>query len=122
MAGVIKVNPNPVVTEFEQIGKKITWFNLVFAADPTGSVGPTGAVQAVYNTIQKMGVIIAAGPLSATAQSFGVEGIFTDQDNFDGTVGDGDLARLEADLQALGIVDGVDLSGVTVVAKTLVLA
>ena len=75
MAGVTKVNPVNVATNFEQVGKDITWFNVTFAVDPTASTGPEGAIQAVYHAIQMMGIIIAAGPISATNQSFGVEGI-----------------------------------------------
>jgi len=120
MAGVIRKNPITVVSEFEQIGKKITWFNVLFAADPTASTGPEGAIQAVYSVIQKTGVIIAAGPISSSSQSFGIEGIFSDQTGLDG-VEVGDLLRMQNDIKALGTIDGVALVGATVVAKQLII-
>jgi len=112
MPGVIKVNPTTVAQAFEQVGKDVTWFNVTFAADPTASTGPTGAIQAVYGAIQLMGTIIAAGPVSATNQSFGVEGVFDASH----------LAQVQTDIQALGTVDSVDVSGALVVGKDLVIA
>ena len=112
MAGVTKINPIVVTTNFEQVGKNVTWFNVVFLVSPVASTGPLGAIQTVYAQIQTISTIIAAGPVSATAQSFGVEGEFSATD----------LAQVQAAIQAVGIIDGVDLSGATVVAKQLVIA
>ena len=112
MAGVTKVNPVLVADTFEQIGKVTTWFTVTFVNDPTLSTGPLGAIQAVYGQVQLGATIVAAGPVSATAQSFGIEGVF------DAVA----LTRIETDIQALGTVDGIDLSGDSVTAKTLILA
>jgi len=112
MPGVTRVNPVEVATNFEQVGKDITWFNVTFAVDPSASTGPEGAIAAVYRQIQFMGIIIAAGPVSATNQSFGVEGIF-DADS---------LAQVQIDIRALGTFDGIDLTGALVVGKDLVIA
>jgi len=137
MAGVIKVNPQNATQAWEVIGKKITWFNVIGtgiadyvpvaqgAEDPAQlGWGPNGAMQAVLAVIQKTTTIIAMGPSIGGKFSIGVEGIFTDQDNFNGTTGDGDLKRMQDDIKALGDVnlEGVDVSGTTVVATTFVLA
>jgi len=143
MAGVIKRNPLVATDAWEVIGKKITWFDVTATAIPvedgTGSeyqVGweSDGALNAVVAVIQKTTTIIAMGPVRAGgAFSIGVEGIFTAQDNFDGTALDGDLARMLADIRALGTVKGndaagqpngagVDVSSTVIIPSTFVLA
>ena len=113
MAGVTKVHPVAVTDTFEQVGKVITWFNVdTGVVDIAPSTGPLGAIQAIYHAIQLRTTIIAAGPVvAADAQSFGVEGVFAADI----------LALIEDDIQALGTVDSLDLSAVTVIAKTLII-
>jgi len=115
MAGVTKVNPIAATTDWEVIGKDVTWFIVTVAGqDLTASLGPLGAVAAMYNAIQLTTTIVAAGTLAATVQSFGVEGVY-DTAEMEGT-------GMEQDIKDLGTVDGVDFSGATVTVKTLILA
>jgi len=83
--------------------------------------------------IQKTTTIIALGPILGGTFSVGVEGVFTGQDNFDGTVDDGDLKRMQVDIQAMGTVTGhiadgsdntagVDLSASVITPSDFVLA
>ena len=113
MAGITKLNPTSTTLNFESVGKNIDFFTVDYINAINGSAGPSGAQQAVLNTIQQYGTIIAAGPLvnSNTEQTFAVEG--------EGAVV---VATLQAAIRALGTVDSVDLSGATVNAKTLVIA
>jgi len=144
MAGVIKRNPLAAAQQWEQIGKQITWFTVSGTNIPPFVPGTPaaeyqigweadGAVNALMAVIQKTTTVIAMGPIVAGVVSIAVEGIFTDQVNFDGTAADGDLARMQADIQALGEVTGhvangddntagVDLSSASVTAKTFILA
>jgi len=133
MAGVIKFNPRATADQWEQIGKKITWFTVtlttgmtsytdpVYPADPVDQAGweTNGALQAILAVIQKTTTIIAMGPVQANGDfSIAVEGIFTDQDNFNGTTGDGDLKRMQDDIQGLGTIDGG--AGAVVMTATVV--
>jgi len=125
MAGVIKRNPLVAADQWEQIGKQITWFNVVGGTIPTYApadpANPTdlervgyeadGAVNALVAVIQKTTTIIAMGPIVGGSFSIGVEGIFTGQDNFNETPDDGDLKRMDADIKALGTVIGTDSNG-----------
>ena len=82
MAGVLKVNPEVVATNWEQVGKDITWFTVDYIDNISASTGPTGLIDEAYRTIQTICTIIAAGPLIDTGsqQTFGVEGEFAAAD------------------------------------------
>jgi len=123
MAGVTKVNPNPVYSNWEQVGKDITWFevsatNIPVYVAPGNAATPEldgyqtdGALNALFNVIQATTIIIAAGPVvSAGILSFGVEGVYTGQNNFNGTVDDGDLKRMQDEIRALGATVGAGVS------------
>ena len=103
MAGVQKVNPLVVVDAFEQVGKKITWFNVTYGTTPT--TGPEGTLQAAFHAIQTMGIIVVSGPITSDIQSMGVEGEFSAAD----------LTAMEAEVVAI-------IAGSSVAAKTLVIA
>ena len=109
MAEVTRVHPEVVATEWEQVGKKITWFTVDYIADISASTGPTGLIAEAYQVIQTTTTIIAAGPLFDTGsqQTFGVEGVFAAAD----------LTAIETALGA-----GGNNAGTTVTAKTLAIA
>ncbi len=113
MAGQVKVNPAATTVPSNVIGKDIQLFTVDYINAVNGSAGPSGAQQAVYNTIQTTCTILAAGPLgnSNTEQTFMVEGS-------DVVV----VATLQALIRTLGTVDSIDVSSATVTAKTLVIA
>jgi len=115
MATFTRTNPAATSVPFENVGKDLTIFTLDYVNAVNGSAGPEGAQAAVLNTIQQMHTILVAGPLgnSNTEQTFIIEGpLFTPTGG----------STLQAQLQALGTVDGVDLSSTTVNAKTFYVA
>ena len=107
-----KQNPSATTTgsASEVIGKDISISSLDYIVAIDGSAGPAVAQQAVLQAIQESRVILAAGPLSNsnTEQTFIIEGELD--------------SGLQARIQALGTVDGVDLSGTTATAQTLSIA
>tara|TARA_B100000902_G_scaffold34893_1_gene41893 strand:- start:5483 stop:5827 length:345 start_codon:yes stop_codon:yes gene_type:complete len=109
---ISKANPSATTTgsASEVIGKDVSIFSLDYIVAIDGSAGPSGAQQAVLQAIQESRVILAAGPLgnSNTEQTFIIEGELD--------------SGLQARIQALGTVDGVDLSGTTATAQTLSIA
>ena len=110
MAQLTRVNPVAMTTDFESVGKDLQFFIVDYVNAINGSLGPEGALSAVYNTIMQTATIAAAGPLidTNTQQTFAVEG--TD------TV---DTTALQTAIQALGTVDGVNLGSATVTATKL---
>ena len=109
---ISKANPSATTTgsASEVIGKDISIFSLDYIVAIDGSAGPSGAEHAVVEAIQESRVILAAGPLSNsnTEQTFIIEGELD--------------SGLQARIQALGTVDGVDLSGTTATAQALSIA
>ena len=115
MATFTRTNPVATTIPTENVGKDVTMFTVDYINAVNGSAGPEGAQAAVLNTIQQMHTILLAGPLgnTNTEQTFAIEGpLFTPQGG----------STLQAQLQALGTVDGVDLSSTTVNAKTFYVA
>ena len=112
MAGVTKTHPTTVASDFEQVGKKLTWFNVTTTGvDVSASTGPLGAIAAIYHAIETVGFIVAAGEFTnatPSVGSFAVEGEVA-------------VADIEDAIQALGTVDGLALATAAVAAKTLVL-
>ena len=108
---IAKNNPAATTTgsASEVIGKDISIFSLDYIV-ANASTGPSGAQQAVLNAIQETRVILAAGATtnSNTEQTFIIEGQLD--------------SGLAARVQALGTVDGVDLSGTTATAQALSIA
>lgn len=109
--GVLKVNPPAMTTNYEVLTKDMYFFTVDYINAINGSVGPLGALQAVYNTISERWTIVCAGPLldTNTQQTFAVEGIMAAVDFTD----------LQTAVRALGTVDGVDLSSATVTETKL---
>ena len=109
---ISKANPSATTTgsASEVIGKDISIFSIDYINAIDGSAGPSGAQQAVLQAIQESRVILAAGPLSNsnTEQTFIIEGALD--------------SGLQARIQALGTIDGVDLSGTTATAQALSIA
>ena len=107
---ISKANPSATTTgsASEVIGKDISIFSLDYIVAIDGSAGPSGAQQAVLQAIQESRVILAAGPLSNsnTEQTFIIEGELD--------------SGLQARIQALGTVDGVDLSGTTATVPSII--
>ena len=108
---VTKVNPTATTTNYEVIGKEITFFTVDYINAINGSAGPNGAQADVLNTIMNVATIIAAGPLTDTntQQTFAVER----------DMASADISALQVAIRALGTVDSVDLSGATVTATKL---
>ena len=108
---VTKVNPTATTTNYEVIGKEITFFTVDYVNAINGSAGPAGAQVAVQNTIMNVATIIAAGPLldSNTQQTFAVERDLTSTE----------ITALQTAIQALATYDSVDLSSATVTATKL---
>jgi len=115
MATFTRTNPAATTVPFENVGKDLTIFTVDYVNAVNGSAGPEGAQAAVLNTIQQMHTILVAGPLgnTNTEQTFIIEGpLFTPTGGSD----------LQAQIQALGTVDSVDLSSATVNVKTFYVA
>jgi hypothetical protein len=115
MATFTRVNPVATTTNYEVVGKDISFFTVDYIVAINGSVGPEGAHQAVLNQIMQLHTIVAAGPLfdTNTQQTFAIEGpLWTPNGG----------STLQAAIRALGTVGGVDLSGATVTAKDLSIA
>jgi hypothetical protein len=121
MAEFTRVNPVATTTNYEVVGKDITFFTVDYINAVNGSAGPNGAQAAVLRTIQTNATIIAAGPLVDTnsQQTFAVEGDFNITAKWDGTNDETWFADLEDRIQALGTVDGVSLASATVTATKL---
>lgn len=112
MATFTQVNPTSTTVNYEVVGKDVNFFTVDYVNAVDGSAGPNGAQAAVLKTIMNMHTILAAGPLldSNTQQTFAIEGpLWTPQGG----------SSLQAQIQALGTVDGVDLSSATVTATKL---
>lgn len=112
MATFTRTNPVATTTNYEVVGKDISFFTVDYVNAVNGSAGPEGAQVAVLNAIMEQHTIIAAGPLldSNTQQTFAIEGpLYTPQNG----------SSLQARIQALGTVDSVDLSSATVTATKL---
>jgi hypothetical protein len=112
MATFTRTNPVATTTDYEVIGKDISFFTVDYINAVNGSAGPNGAQAAVLNQIMQLHTIVAAGPLadSNTQQTFAIEGpLWTPQNG----------VTLQAAIRALGTVDSVDLSSATVTATKL---
>ncbi len=108
---VTKVNPTATTTNYEVIGKEITFFTVDYINAINGSAGPAGAQVAVLNTIMNVATIIAVGPLldSNTQQTFAVERDLSSTE----------LTAIENAIKALGTYDSVNLASATVTATKL---
>jgi len=121
MATFARTNPVATTLNYEVVGKEISFFTVDYINAVNGSAGPEGAQAAVLKVIMQQHTIIAAGPLgnSNTEQTFAIEGpLYTPQGGTAATGGD----TLQARIQDLGTVDGIDLSSATVTAKDLYIA
>lgn len=123
LVGLSQDNPIRVDEEKFFIGKNVTLVDVDFGAAVNGSLGPDGAVQAVFEAIQGEGLnILGHGPLHSTNanMSLMIEGEFG-TDTYDGTNSETIAAHLEDVIIALGTVDSINLALATVAAKTFVL-
>jgi hypothetical protein len=115
MATFTRVNPASTTTDYEVVGRDISFFTLNYGTAINGSAGPEGAQAAVLKTIMTLHTIIAVGPLFSTntQQTFAIEGpLYTPQGG----------TTLQTAIQALGTVDSIDLSSTTVTATKLGIA
>lgn len=123
LVGLSQDNPIRVDEEKFFIGKNVTLVDVDFGAAVNGSLGPDGAVQAVFEAIQGEGLtLLGHGPLHSTNanMSLMIEGEFG-TDTYDGTNSETIAAHLEDVIIALGTVDSINLASATVTAKTFVL-
>jgi len=113
MPTVTKVNPILRNESRSFNGKSVTHLTLSVSPDITGSTGPDGAIQEILQTVTENATLVMAGAASASGMEVFIEGVFPSSDY--GTAGDLTFAaNLQAQLQALGTVDSLDLSGTTV--------
>jgi hypothetical protein len=125
LVGLSQSNPIRVDEEKFFIGKEVALVDVDFGAAVNGSLGPAGAVEAVFEAIQGEGVnILGHGPLHSTNanMSLMIEGEYG-SDTYDGSNSESLAAHLEDVIKALGTVDGINLgaAGSSVTAKTFVL-
>ena len=122
LVGLSQSNPNRVDEEKFFIGKEVTLVDVDFGAAVNGSLGPAGAVEAVFEAIQGEGVNILGHAIHSTNvnMSLMLEGEYG-SDTYDGSNSESLAAHLEDVIIALGTVDPTNLSAATVVAKTFVL-
>ena len=113
MATVTRGNPIATNTDgVEMVGADITFFTIDYIVAVNGSGGPEGAQAAVLSTINTMHTIVASGPLhnGNTEQTFAIEGpLFTPTNG----------TTVQAQIRALGTVDGLSMAGAVVTVKDL---
>jgi hypothetical protein len=113
MASFARVNPVATTLNVEQVGPDISFFTVDYInTGVAASNGPNGVQQAVLRTIQTLHTIICTGPIidSDSQQTFAIQGpLYTPNGG----------TTLQAAIQALGTVDGVDVSSATVTATKL---
>lgn len=117
---VTKVNPVFDATLPRSfVGKTITQLDIDLNADASGSLAPGGAVDAVLKTVTLRSTVIMHSAITGTGEllTVFVEGEFP-TDNY-GAGSATFAATMQADIQALGTVDSVDLSGATVTGGTV---
>jgi len=107
---VDKVNPVFDATLARSFaGKTISQLDIDLGVDASASLQPFGAVDAVLKAITLRTVMLMHSDVAAgQTLSVFVEGEFPTE-----------AADLQADIQALGTVDSIDLSGATVTAGTV---
>jgi hypothetical protein len=113
MASFARVNPVATTLNVEQVGPDISFFTVDYInTGVAASNGPNGVQQAVLRAIQNLHTIICTGPIidSDSQQTFAIQGpLYTPNGG----------TTLQAAIQALGTVDGVDVSSATVTATKL---
>jgi hypothetical protein len=113
---VTKINP---VFDIDQprsfLSKTISAFAVDLNVDASASNAPYEALDRVLQTIALSATIVMHSALTGTGQLMTVflEGEFP-TDTYDGTNSETFAAHLEDTIQALGTVDGLDLSTATV--------
>ena len=119
MPTVTKVNPilRNVARSFN--GKSVSHFTISpkntgeSPVDISGSRAPGGAIQSIFTKVIENATLVMAGAAGSTTLDVFVEGEFPGSDY--GSAGTQTFAEfLEAQLQGLGEVDDIDLSGTTV--------
>jgi len=104
---VTKINPNYDQTLPRSFnGKTVSAFQVTLSADTSGSVQPDGAFDAVIKTVSLRATpVMISAVASGTDFTVFLEGEFPTE-----------AATLQADIQALGTVDSINLSTSTVAA------
>ena len=146
MAGVIKVNPQVAPQNWEQTGKKVTWFEVSVTKlntyNPSDAAAPTdaeregyeadGALNAILAVIQLTTTIIALGGVTGSGGTTGVFSVAVEGEFSDAALNSA-TDNMQASIRALGVVigsknDGTDNGlgfdqvGAVVTPKTFVLA
>jgi len=119
---VTKVNPVYDVTLPRSfVGKSISAFDIDLNVDASSSTAPGEVLDSVIKTISLRATPVMVSDLTGTGQlmTVFVEGDFPDSD-YDGDGSDESFAAvMQADIQALGTVDSLDLGSATVTAGTV---
>ena len=116
-----KVAPIFVDEDTFFIGKTVKLIEITYAAAVNAKTGPESAIQATHNAIMGAGFnILGYGALTDTntVSAMMIEGEYG-TDTYDGSNSETLAAHLEDVVQALGTVDGVDLSGAGITAFVL---
>lgn len=123
MAQQTKFNPIYDNKNVHFNGKSITKVGIDLKANVTGKFGPESAFQAVLRAVAQMATPIVIGEvtLGSGAGVFEIffEGDFTQSNDFGAAKNQSFHAYLQAEIAALGTVDGVNLSGAEVAAPSL---
>ena len=117
MATFARVNPVSTTTNYEVVGRDISFFTVNYAAAVNNSAGPAGAQAAVLQAIMQMHTIICVGPLIGTnaQQTFAIEGpLYTPSD-----VTLISATYLQDLINGFGVVDTINLASATVTATNL---
>ena len=119
-----KVYPVWVDEERFVLGLTPMFVEIGFGAAVNAKTGPTSTIQTVLHAVMNENVtILGNSALYDTNQSMAL--MIQDNkgtDTWDGSNSETFAAHLEDVIQALGTVDGVNLAGASVTAKTFVLA
>ena len=119
-----KVNQVWVDEERFVLGLTPMFVEIGFGAAVNAKTGPTSTIQTVLHAVMNENVtILGNSALYDTNQSMAL--MIQDSkgtDTWDGSNSETFAAHLEDVIQALGTVDGVNLAGASVTAKTFVLA
>ena len=119
-----KVNPVWVDEVRFVLGLTPMFVEIGFGAAVNAKTGPTSTIQTVLHAVMNENVtILGNSALYDTNQSMAL--MIQDSkgtDTWDGSNSETFAAHLEDVIQALGTVDGVNLAGASVTAKTFVLA
>ena len=116
---VTKINPVYVPGSAHSFtGKTFTELTVNIVPDVTGSTAPGGAIDSLIKVASNNATVVLMSAVTASGFTYVVEGDFP-TDTYDGTNSQTFAAYMQAQFQALGTVDALNLAGTTVTAGTV---